>query len=381
MGDRGSQLRLGIIGLGRRMGVMLGALRRADPACTLTAVADPRQADIRLALGEQGVREGTRWYSRAEEMLAAEAGALDAILIGSRCSSHAALALQALPTGLPLFLEKPVATTLPDLLQLKAGADTYGGHRVLVSFPLRMTPMAALVKQLVDSGVIGTVEHVQAVTNIAYGSVYFKRWYRDEAETGGLFLQKATHDLDVINYLLGQQPVMVCAMGSKQIFRGTRPAGLRCEDCADRAACPDSELPGESCCYAVDTGNEDSGSLLIRYASGMHVSYSQNFFVRRAAGNRSIRLMGYKGTIEFEWESDTIKLMLHHSPVVETFTVGAAREPHFGGDRALAEHFVSMVRDEAASRASLQDGLISALLCLKAKQSSAENRFLPVEWA
>ena len=47
------------------------------------------------------------------------------------------------------------------------------------------------------------------------------------------------------------------------------------------------------CCYAVDTGNEDSGSALIRYETGMHVSYSR-IFARHKAGARGARLFGYK---------------------------------------------------------------------------------------
>ncbi|MEK0313207.1 Gfo/Idh/MocA family oxidoreductase [Cohnella sp. 56] len=76
----------------------------------------------------------------------------------------------------------------------------------------------------------GEIEHVQAVDNVPYGSVYFHNWYRDERETGGVFLQKATHDFDCINHLIGLKPVSVCAVKSKQIFKGDKPEGLYCKD-------------------------------------------------------------------------------------------------------------------------------------------------------
>ena len=56
------------------------------------------------------------------------------------------------------------------------------------------------------------MEHVQAWNNVPYGWCYYQSWYRDENETQGLFLQKATHDFDYINYLVEKRPVMVCAM-------------------------------------------------------------------------------------------------------------------------------------------------------------------------
>ncbi|MDE0229132.1 MAG: ABC transporter permease [Spirochaetaceae bacterium] len=45
---------------------------------------------------------------------------------------------------------------------------------------------------------------VTAVNYVPYGTVYWEQRYRDYDITGGLFLQKATHDLDYLMYLLGQ---------------------------------------------------------------------------------------------------------------------------------------------------------------------------------
>ena len=40
---------------------------------------------------------------------------------------------------------------------------------------------------------------------------------------------------------------------------------------------------GDLCCFSTATGNHDSASVLIRYDTGMHVCYSQNFFARKNA--------------------------------------------------------------------------------------------------
>ena len=70
--------------------------------------------------------------------------------------------------------------------------------------------------------------------------VYYHSWYRDPSETGGLFLQKATHDIDYIHFLTGERPVSVCAKTAKLHFKGDRPAGLHCPDCPDYRTCPES---------------------------------------------------------------------------------------------------------------------------------------------
>lgn len=108
---------------------------------------------------------------------------------------------------------------------------------VVVSFPLRITRMIQEAKKILDAGIIGKVEHVQAYNDVAYGFVYFHDWYRDESVAHGLFLQKATHDIDLINYLCNEKPVSVCAMKSKQLFKGDMPAGLRCSECDKAEDC------------------------------------------------------------------------------------------------------------------------------------------------
>jgi hypothetical protein len=53
---------------------------------------------------------------------------------------------------------------------------------------------------------------------------------------------------------------------------------------------------------------------------------------------------------------------------------------HGGGDEVLAKNFVEVIQGKSASASTLEDGLISALMCLKATQSSETNTFREIEW-
>ncbi|CAG7645838.1 Inositol 2-dehydrogenase/D-chiro-inositol 3-dehydrogenase [Paenibacillus solanacearum] len=376
-------MRVGVIGYGSRIRSVLNEVKKQDPAFELAAIVDIRKNDI-LSQHQGDPLDNVQWYGSPEHMM--EEAKLDGVLIGTRCSLHTEMALKVLPYRLPLFLEKPVATTLSDLQRLKEGGEAHN-DRIVVSFPLRTSRMVQLVKEIIDSGKIGTVEHVQAVNNVTYGGVYYHNWYRDENETGGLFLQKATHDFDYLNYVLQQRPVSVCAMTSKQVFKGDKPAGLKCADCEDNRTCEESTAFAPEatrkawpyCSFAVDTGNEDSGSALVRYESGMHLSYSQNFFVRRKAGARGARFMGYKGTVEFDFYTSEVKVLMHHTPLVETHRFDTEKG-HFGGDAGLATNFVGIMQGKETSVSTLNDGLVSALLCLKARESAQNGTFQSIDW-
>lgn len=381
-------MKIGIIGFGGRIKGVYKLLEKQGLCdVQLAAITDVRNDEIKEALKKEG-RDPSKisFYEDADEMMEKEE--LDGIMIGTRCSLHTDMAIKVLEKNIPLFLEKPVSTNMDDFFRLKAAAEKTKAQTV-VSFPLRTSTVATTVKEIIDSGKVGTVEHVQAFNNVPYGDVYYQSWYRDEEETQGLFLQKATHDFDYINYLIGLKPVEICAMTSKQIFKGDKPAGLTCRNCDEYFTCKDSEYfvrehfkddpVGKLCCYATDTGNEDSGSAIVRYESGMHISYTQNFFARRAAAKRGAILLGYKGTLEFDWYTGEIKVCMHHTPRVDTYKFDATDGSHFGGDDVLAANFIKLIQGQEDSIATLESGLISSLMCIKAKQSAQTRQFMKID--
>jgi len=385
-------LHIGVIGYGGRIQSVISLMQQVSQDIQVVAITDVRNSEIKKQMADAG-KDGDSigFYDDADAMLESER--LDGVMIGTRCSMHAQYAVKVLCRNLPLFLEKPVATSMQDLVKLRDANDRSSSQTVF-SFPLRMTPLVQTAKEIIESGTIGTVEHVQAFNNVPYGGCYFQGWYRDENETQGLWLQKATHDFDYINYLLCVTPNTICAMTSKQIMKGSHPAGLRCDDCSEWDTCLESPYhgfvskgerdsvgaTGLLCAFAEDTGNEDSGSAIIRYETGMHVNYTQNFFARRSAGKRGATLLGYKGTIEFDWYTDEIKVVMHHKPRVDTIKMQSSPATHGGGDLALVDNFVRVVGNRAESVAPLSAGLLSVLMCLKAKESAATNTFQAIGW-
>ncbi len=386
--------KIGLIGYGRRMRGLLWQMDQFRPEdVRIVAIADPRVEEVREQVRKDGRSvEAIRFYSEGDRLLAEEE--LDGVMIGTRCSLHTRYAVPVLRRNLPLFLEKPVCTNATDWRRLYA-AWKRSKSPVVVSFPLRVTAHARLAEKLIRAGEIGTVHHVQAWNNVPYGDCYYLGWYRDEQETQGLFLQKATHDFDYITRLLGLRPVQVAAMTAKQVYKGPMKAGLRCGECGLDEECPESSLHRYlsrgitervereggrllRCGFAVDTGNEDSGSALVEYETGMHVAYSQNFFARRGAGARGARFFGYKGTLEFDWYTNEVRIFYHHQTRSAVHTIEPGKAGHGGGDAILVWNFLQILRKEADSAAPLSAGLLSALMCLKAKESAATRTFCEI---
>ena len=377
--------RIAFIGVGKRIAHIYKQITLWEPV-EICGICDPDPESVMERLRAKGIApENVRFYGAGEQEKMLDEQKPDGVLIGTRCNLHAEMAAPVLRRGIPLFLEKPVGICEADLALLKASDS--GKNNTVVSFPLRLSLLAQRAKEIVDAGVLGPVSQIQAVNNVPYGRGYFKQWYRDESITGGLFLQKATHDLDVIRYVAGFEPVLVSAVKSKVIFRGEKPAGLRCGECPEKMTCPESvytltRLAGEpeqpdTCSFAVDTGNEDSGTVMLLDQEGRHCVYTQNFVARKKAGKRQIRIIGLKATLEFNFTDGSLTVYHHYENRVERHQVDQ-QDGHAGGDILLARAFLDVMEGKP-SVSPLADGIASARICLRATEAAQSLRFLPIE--
>lgn len=372
---------IGVIGSGHRLTPLVKKLADFD-GFEIAAVCDVDIEGVREKYTEY---EGITYYTDAVKMLENEK--LDCVMIGTRCSLHTQFMELCAKYSLPTFLEKPVSIDGSQLETLEkiSGMD----HKTVVSFPLRNTHIVNCVRDIIRSGKLGELSQIQAYNNVPYARGYYHKWYRDESETGGLWLQKATHDFDYINSLLEDvTPVSICAVESKQIFKGDMPEGLKCKDCQKRRDCPESDINvasygdryeiGEYCCaFAKDTGNHDSGSAIIVYDNGLHAVYTQNFVARKGAGKRGARIIGYLGTVEFDFVTGVVKVFYHNENRIETHEFEVKRG-HSGGDDVLIKNFADVVLEKDVSHAPLSDGILSAKMCLMAKRSSEQKLFCKI---
>lgn len=385
-------MRLGVIGHGDRIsGVIRQCLRAVEPELRVVGIVDP---DVEAARGrlDECDRRDARFYGSLDEMV--KAARLDALAIGTRCHLHAPYAIEAARYDLPLYLEKPVANTMEQAVELE---KAFEGSRcqVVVSFPLRVSPLCVLAGRFIEEGRIGSPEHVMATNYVPYGTVYFDHQYREFQITRGLFIQKATHDFDALMYLMGSSIVRIAAMVTRgRVFGGSKPAGLVCSECPEEHTCLESpgnrirngsggKLVDHPCVFGSDIGtpatgmNEDSSSALVQFASGVHGAYTQVFYSRRDAARRGAVISGYHGTLDFDWYRNDLRFTRHHAPFSDTVKAGEGAS-HFGGDMELAYDFIALARGSGKSRTPIWTGIQSIYACLAANESAERGVFADV---
>lgn len=357
-------MRFGVVGLGGRASALLKCIQKYDSEFSIAGVVD-RDPDLRYADLHTEEKASIRRFDCVDDLV--RQGKPDALIVGTRCDMHTPMAIEASKYTIPLFLEKPVSNTLDQAIALEA-AFQKSECQVLVSFPLRASILCRKAKELLDSGAVGQVEHVTANNYCAYGQVYFETAYREYSVTQGLFLQKATHDLDYLAYLVGAPIVRVAAMHSLgRVYRDNCTRNTSFDPHAnylDNIGTPETGM------------NEDSSSALLEFANGARGVYTQLFFSKRSPRRGAI-FSGVKGLVEFDWYQGQVKSVSHQSPF-NTVVTTDGDEDHWGGDSELAENFVAMVKDGAPSIAPIQVGLESVYACLAAKASAETGQFVNV---
>jgi predicted dehydrogenase len=168
----------------------------------LVAVSDPdataRQQSIALVPTVQA-------YAASSEMLAEEE--LDALVVAVPTTLHFPVAVEAIRHGLHVLIEKPLASTIVDARQLIAAAHDAGvilqtGHIE------RFNPVVLKLAERLRGGDLTRIHSIKTVR----GGPMPER-IRDV----GVAIDLATHDIDVMLYLLGEQPVRVSAESSRQV--------------------------------------------------------------------------------------------------------------------------------------------------------------------
>ena len=203
-------VRIALVGVGHRARIFSTINNHSvagDFGARIVAAADP--ADAARPRAAEWLGADVPVYRTLDEMLSA--GTYDAAIVATPDDVHADPTVTLLRAGIPVYLEKPIATTVFDADRvLQAAADT--GTTLYVGHNMRLMRVILTMKELIDSGEIGEVRAIWCRHFVGNGGdYYFKDWHAERAHTTSLLLQKAAHDIDVIHWLSGGRSTRVVA--------------------------------------------------------------------------------------------------------------------------------------------------------------------------
>jgi predicted dehydrogenase len=193
------KLRLGVIGAG------LKAAEYAQSWTLMLEVEYVAVADIgassRARLVEICVKAGhpaPREFSDFREMLAACRDNLDAVYISTPHASHGEQALAVIETGLDLFLEKPMVTTVAEAKAL-IDARKRKNNTVVIAFNGGLSHLVRDTRKRAAAGEFGKLVSVSAAIWESWRSNYEGHWKQmPEISGGGFMFDTGAHMMNTV---------------------------------------------------------------------------------------------------------------------------------------------------------------------------------------
>jgi predicted dehydrogenase len=298
------ETRYALVGCGHRAKTFLEAL--AGPYSTgarVVGLCDSNAGRAELARNRVAARfPEARCYPSEDFDRMIDEGSPDCILIMVPDRLHEEYICRALTAGCDVIVEKPMAIDGQSCVRI-ADIERRTGKHVTVTMNYRFSPVRTLLKDVLMSGIVGAVKSVQFEWRLDtyHGADYYRRWHRRIANAGSLFVHKASHHFDLVNWWLGALPTRVYATGTRQFYRpetadalGLVRRGERCTGCPELARCSfkldlsrkdylrsvysDHEHHDgyfrDRCVFSPEIDIPDTMNALIDYEGGIAVNYS-----------------------------------------------------------------------------------------------------------
>src|SRR3954453_8776342 len=168
----------------------------ASRAAQLAAVVDPGPAAAEVA-----DRFGVPLYPSLRGLFDAEKP--DGIVLATPNQLHVDLGLECVAAGAPVIVEKPIGDTVEGATKLVEAAET-AGVPLLTGHPRNYSPIMAAAREIVRSGVLGSIVAVVGTALFYKPDDYFDvgdGWRRQPG--GGPILLNLIHEVNNLQSLVG----------------------------------------------------------------------------------------------------------------------------------------------------------------------------------
>ena len=321
-------IRVGIVGLGR-----LG--------CELTAACSLVESELAFAQKELGVKYT---FSSYEEMV--QSAVIDAVFIVSPSGFHCEQVRLAMENGKHVFTEKPLGIEIEDIKKTQEVIEKYPEQVFMLGFMRRYDESYQYAKKMVEDGEIGEVTLIRCYgIDPSDGLESFVKFAMNN-DSGGLFLDMAIHDIDLVRWFTGQEVEQVWAIGKN-------------------AAYPELDQVGE-----LETGaammslKDKTMALLVAGRNATH-GYHVETEIMGTKGMLRVAQVPEKNLVTIMNNQGVVRPCSQNFP--ERFREAFIRE---------AQEFISCIQEKHQPAVNAEDGLQSTKIALACQESFDTNRLV-----
>jgi predicted dehydrogenase len=192
--------RVAVIGIGA-MGRNHARVYHELPEANLVAIADCDPQLLQSASHQFGVPG----YSDYREMLEKEKP--EAVSIAVPTAQHLPVALSALEAGAHVLIEKSIAASIEDAARMIEKAISLE-RQLMVGHIVRFNPAIQALKEKLEAGEAGRIFQIVCRRVGPFPT---------RVQDVGVVIDLATHDIDIMRFITGQEPMRVYAETGRRI--------------------------------------------------------------------------------------------------------------------------------------------------------------------
>jgi len=342
-------IRYGIIGTGMMGCEHIRNLVAMDDV-DVVAVADPNQEPREWAMKSCSDRFSPRVHEDYREIL--DASDVDALVVASPNFTHIDVMRDIFTTDKHVMVEKPMATTLADAIEIDAAAKSHKGI-VWVGLEYRYI-----------STINALMGHVPEVGNVKMCAIrehrfpFLKKvgdWNRFNRNSGGTLVEKCCHFFDLMNQVVPGEPIRVMASGGQsvnhldEVYNGEVPDIL------------------------------DNAYVIVEYDSGSRAMLDLCMFAEGSKHEQNIAVTGDIGKIETSVPGDELYLsnrgrgegIQGRSKSIPITMDSRVKHAGFHHGSSFLEHreFIDAINNSTPAKVTTHDGLMSVLVGMAGQQS------------
>lgn len=282
--------------------------------------------------------------------------------------THCDAVCRTLRAGINCLVDKPLATSSQEC-QMIIDCMEETGREVIVGHNMRYNPDYLKAAHMLRDGIIGDVLSIESaeVLDYSHGGDYFHRWHSDFSKSAGMMTHKGCHFIDVMNWLLDDEPVKVSAIGARNFYK-PRPDldhAERCLDCNLSESCKhyfhmdkwdgiwtrlyqaaekDDGYIRDLCVFSDRHTVNDQENLIITYKKGTQATFSLITFGSKEFTYYFIN--GTKGRLEIGSNPMGEKFFrvvdVDGNVEEQETTKGSGEHGHGGSDMRLIAHIIGL---------------------------------------
>lgn len=318
MGERTQRiLRIGIIGCGN-MGKNHIKVYSQIPEVEIVGIADINEELVK----NFAQKYKTTPYTDYKELLEKN---LDIVSIVVPTTLHKKVSIDALEAGANVLVEKPIAGTVEDALEIVKKSKEKN-KKILVGHIERFNPAVLKLKEIIEEGILGEI-----------ASISCKRVgpFTPRNYDVGVILDLGTHDIDIISFLYNERVREVYAIAGSEFHTF-----------------------------------EDHASLMLRFRNGNAGVIETNWLTPHKV--RKLTVVGLEGVVTLDFIEQKITL---HDKVWERESKVEYKEPLYNE----LKHFVEVVKGEKELKLSPFDSIHALEVALSAIESYKKSKVVRIK--